>query len=193
MFLAEALYPGYSVSGNYISDLGATCPESSAWTNVAGPCVIQQPTANIFNGSVFLLGVLLVLAAYVFWRHLGWKVFSVLILVTGIGAMGVGVFPETAPLAHEITSDITFIFAAISAIWAYRLTKVPMNYFSVILGLVSLAAMVLFTAGNTVGLGVGGIERMIVYPVILWAVGFGVYVMAPGPEAFPGPSPSGIL
>lgn len=184
MLFAEALYPNYSISGNYISDLGATCDN-------AGMCVIHQPTANIFNGSVLLLGVLLVIAAYVFWRTLGWKIFSILILLTGIGAVGVGVFPETAPLAHEITSDIAFIFAGISAIWAYRLTKAPMSYLSVSLGVVCLVAIVLFTANVLLGLGVGGMERMIVYPVVLWAVGFGAYLMAVGQDGRPARSASG--
>lgn len=185
MLFAEALYPNYSISGNYISDLGATCDS-------AGACVIQQPAANIFNGSVFLLGALLVIAAYLLWRSLRWKVFAILVLLTGIGAMGVGVFPETAPLAHEITSDIAFIFAGISAIWAYRLTKAPMSYLSVILGVVCLVAIVLFTANVLLGLGVGGMERMIGYPVILWAIGFGAYLMAPGPESPPVPSALGV-
>ena len=183
MLFAEAFYPGYSISGNYISDLGATC-------DTAGACVIHQPTANIFNGSAFLLGLLLVFSAYLFWRFLGWRIFSILILLTGIGAMGVGVFTETTPLAHEITSDVAFLFAAFSAIWAYRISKAPMSYLSVLLGAVSLVAIVLFTANVLLGLGVGGMERMIVYPVILWAIGFGGQLMAPSPESRPAPMAS---
>jgi hypothetical membrane protein len=41
--IAEALYPGYSVSDNYISDLGI------------------GPSAVIFNSSVFLLGLLILI------------------------------------------------------------------------------------------------------------------------------------
>ena len=189
MLLAEALYPGYSISGNYISDLGAYCPQSNAWTNYAGPCVVHQPTAIIFDSSVFLLGLLVAVAAYLFSRSVGRNVFSVLLVLTGVGAMGVGVFPETAPLAHELTSDVAFIFAALAAVWSYRLVKAPLNYFSGILGAVSLAAIVLDEANVTAGLGVGGIERMIVYPVIVWAVGFGAYAMAPGLRVPPGPFP----
>ena len=105
------------------------------------------------------------------------KVFSILILLTGIGAMGVGVFPETNPVAHEITSDVAFLFAGLSAIWGYRLTRSPISYFSVILGVINLVAIVLFTANVLFGLGVGGMERMVVYPVIVWAVGIGGYLM----------------
>ena len=46
---AEDLYPGYSVSMNYISDLGATCD---------GTCNIVQPSSTIFNSSVTILGLL---------------------------------------------------------------------------------------------------------------------------------------
>ena len=105
------------------------------------------------------------------------KVFSLLILLTGIGAMGVGIFPETNPVAHEITSDVAFLFAGLSAIWGYRLAKSPMSYFSVILGVVNLVAIVLFTANVLFGLGVGGMERMIVYPVVVWATGIGGHFM----------------
>jgi hypothetical membrane protein len=174
MLIAEALYPGYSISGNYISDLGAYC--NGVFPN-AGVCVIYQPTSNIFNSSVFLLGLLLVVAAYVFWRPHDMNVFPFLVLLTGIGAMGVGVFPETNAVAHEITSDVAFLFAGLSAIWGYRLTRAPMAYFSVILGVVNLVAIVLFTANVLLGLGVGGMERMIVYPVIAWALGMGGYFM----------------
>ena len=46
---AEQLYPGYSVSLNYMSDLGATCHGRN--------CEIVQPSAIIFDSSVFLAGI----------------------------------------------------------------------------------------------------------------------------------------
>ena len=46
MLIAEAIYPGYNVSRNYISDLGV------------------GPAAGIFNSSVSLLGLTGILAAY---------------------------------------------------------------------------------------------------------------------------------
>ena len=53
-----------------------------------------------------------------------------------------------------------------------------MSYLSIILGLSTLAALSLFIGGIHLGLGVGGMERMIVYPTLLWAVGFGGHLMA---------------
>jgi len=173
MLIAEALYPDYSISDNYISDLGATCTDTG--------CVIYQPTANIFNASVILLGLLAVIGAYLFWRASHQMVFPILLLITGVGAMGVGLLPETAGVAHSIVSAITFVFGGVSALWSYTIVKSPFRYVSVILGAVGLIALVLYIARVTLGLGVGGMERMIVYPELLWALGLGTYLMAPFP------------
>ncbi|HUS75618.1 MAG TPA: hypothetical protein VMY43_06375 [Methanothrix sp.] len=53
-----------------------------------------------------------------------------------------------------------------------------MSVVVIILGGLTLASSVLFVLEIYLGLGPGGMERMIVYPVILWAVGFGGYLMA---------------
>ena len=159
MVIAESFYPGYSVSENYISDLGV------------------GTTALIFNSSVFLLGVLSVACAYFIQRAFGSRLLFVLLTLTGIGAMGVGVFPETAGAVHAIASLVTFLFGGLSAIMSYKLQKPPLSYASVLLGILSLAALVLFISGTYLGLGKGGMERMIAYPTLLWAAGFGGYLM----------------
>lgn len=151
---AEALYPGYSTSENYISDLGV------------------GPSALIFNSSVFLLGVLLVGGAYFIQRALGSRLFSILLTITGVGAMGVGLFPENFGIIHGIASLIVFLFGGLSAIMSYKLQKPPLSYFSFLLGALSIVALVLFGSSTYLGLGKGGMERMIAYPALLWAVGF---------------------
>ena len=159
IIIAETLYPGYSTSENYISDLGV------------------GSSALIFNSSVFLLGVLVVADAYFVQRAFNSKLFSILLIITGIGAMGVGLFTEDAGVIHVIFSLITFIFAGISAMLSYRLLKPPLSYFSIILGALSLLALILFASGNYLGLGKGGMERMIAYPTLLWAIGLGSHVI----------------
>jgi hypothetical membrane protein len=170
MVLAEIFYPGYNVSENYISDLGATCRDT---------CTIYQPTAFIFNTSVIILGILILLGSYCIWQEFQNIIISILIALSGLGAMGVGLFPETAGNLHLIVSFIAFFFGALSAIAASKLVKSPFTYFSVILGISSLAALTLFGLQFYLGLGPGGMERMIAYPVLLWAVGFGGYLMSP--------------
>ena len=160
IIIAEALYPGYSTSENYISDLGV------------------GPSSLIFNSSVFLLGVLTVGGAYFIQRAFDSRLFSILAAITGIGAMGVGLFTEDAGVVHVAFSFITFLFAGLSAIMSYKLQKPPFSYFSVILGVVVLLALVLFASGTFLGLGKGGMERMIAYPALLWAIGFGGHLIS---------------
>jgi hypothetical membrane protein len=98
--------------------------------------------------------------------------------LTGIGAMGVGLFPETAGAIHGVVSLIAFLFGGLSAITSYKLLKPPFSYSAVLLGALSLVALALFGSGIYLGLGWGGMERMIVYPTLLWAVGFSGHLMS---------------
>ena len=83
IIVAEALYPGYSTSENYISDLGV------------------GPSALIFNSSVFLLGIIAVVGVYFIQRAFGSRLLSLLLTLTGVGAMGVGLFPENFGIIQE--------------------------------------------------------------------------------------------
>jgi len=163
MILAEVLYSGYNVADNYISDLGV------------------GPSALIFNSSIFLFGLTVVAASYCIWRILGEKLFTklfmILFFLAGIGVMGVGIFTEDAGVIHTIVSFIAFFFGGLSAIAAYKLEKPPLNYISIIMGIITLTALVLFATDNFLGLGKGGMERMIAYPLVLWAIGFGGYLI----------------
>ena len=158
----------YSVSVNFVSDLGATCRSS---------CTIP-PSAWLFDISNAVLGLLILVGAYFLQRAFTWKPATGLLALAGIGALGVGLFPETAGILHTIFSFIAFLFAGLSAVVTSKFEKKPMSYLSIILGLATLAALFLFVGGINLGLGVGGMERMIVYPALLWAVGFGGHMMA---------------
>ena len=170
LIVAEALYPGYSVSINYVSDLGATCPTLAT-------CVINQPTAMIFEASIILLGVSVLVSAFFLQRAFHWTPASTLVALAGIGALGVGFFPETTGIVHSIFSLIVFLFAGLSAIVTARFQKKPLFYFSIVLGFATLVALLLYVDGDYLGLGAGGMERMVVYPVLLWAIGFGGNLM----------------
>lgn len=170
LILAEIYYPGYNVSTNYVSDLGATCPSG-------GTCTIYQPSSDIFNGSIIILGLLVLLSAYFIQKSFAWKPATGLITIAGIGALGVGFFPETTGVVHSIFSLIVFLFAGLSAIVTFWLQKPPLSYLSVILGAVTLFALFLYVGDIYLGLGAGGMERMVLYPVLLWATGFGGHLM----------------
>lgn len=162
LVIAEALYPGFSISKNYISDLGV------------------GPSALIFNASVFLCGLTLVASAYFFHRVFRYRLLLIFLVLTGVGAMGVGLFTEHHIVPHSIAALIAFFFGPLSAIASYKLQEPPLSYFSVVMGGLSLVALVIFIicvrGGECVcqgTIGCGGIEHMIVYPILLWGIGFG--------------------
>ena len=157
MLLAETIYPNYSVSHNYISDLGV------------------GKTAYIFNVSIVLLGILLIAAAYIS-RSFS-RVFSVIIVLAGIGAMGVGIFPENTGSIHVYSSLLVFLMASIAPyIIIYKL-KNSLSVAWAILGTIGLVSLILYATGHYLGLGVGGMERFIVYPDLLWGMGFGGWLL----------------
>ncbi len=170
MIVAESVFPNYSVSKNYISDLGAYCPTLST-------CQIE-PSAPIFNGSAIFFGILILLSSFLLWQAYKSKVFTPIVALAGIGVLGVGLFPETTGIWHPIFSFIAFFFAGASAITAYKIEKAPYSYLSVIAGVVTLIALGLYIEGQYLGLGPGGMERMVAYPALIFTLGFGGHFMA---------------
>ncbi len=167
IIVAEAVSPTYSVSSNPISDLGKIFPAS----------------AVIFNPSIALLGLLVLASAFFIQKAFKWKPATAVIALAGLGALGVGLFPEGSPYnLHGLFSLVTFLFIGLSAVVTARFQKAPLSYFSVILGVLTLIAMILYipaggSYGNTLSIGVGGLERMIVYPVLLWSLAFAGHLM----------------
>ena len=175
LIVAEVYYSaygtgGYSVSANAVSDLGANCPAT-------GACYIP-PSSMIFDISVGVLGLLILVGSYYLQKSFHWKPATVLSALAGVGALGVGVFPETAGIAHGISTLIVFLFAGLSAIVNARFQRPPMFFFSIILGFMTLMALFMYLGDFNLGLGPGGMERLIVYPALLWVIGFGGHLMA---------------
>jgi hypothetical membrane protein len=170
LIIAEALYPGYSVSANYISDLGV------------------GPSALVFNASVFLLGLLLLGGTYLQRHNHNLKTVNTMLLLMAVGAMGVGIFTKDFTLAHGAVSSMAFFFAGLSAITSFKVLPKPLSLISIVFGAMTLAALALFSVGTItsgsltsteafdssfyLGLGPGGMERMIVYPALMWLAGF---------------------
>ena len=158
--VSEALYPGYHVT-QMISDLGV------------------GSTALVYNSSIIVFGIVLIASAYLL-RKEGTDIwFSALMALVGIGAIGVGIFPENTGTPHVISAMIVFICGSIVAILSFRVFPTPWAWFSGALGIITLVAIILLGAKCYLGLGAGGMERMIAYPLILWALGSGAFLMAP--------------
>lgn len=167
--IAEGLHPGYNSGVHYVSSLGVGI------------------TALFYNLSLVLLGVTIVAGTYLIQRAFGSRLFFVLFTVTGLATMGVGLFPENVRPMHGIVTPIALLFGGLSAIASYKLQKPPLSYASVVLGALSLVASVLFypylglpreSVTTYLGLGKGTMERIVIYPILLWTIGFGSHMIS---------------
>ena len=105
--------------------------------------------------------------------------------VFGVGLIGIAVFPGDVATWHPIFAMACFVGGSIAAILSRTLLDRPLRAFAVTLGSVALAATVLgldFFAdlGPQAAIGIGGVERWIAYPVLLWMVLFGAALMTVG-------------
>ena len=82
-------------------------------------------------------------------------------------------------------SGAAFYLFGIMALAGVGVLRKPMSYFSLALGVMTLVSVTLFLIGwlsdssFTLGIGEGGMERMAIYPVLIWLLGFGGNMMAP--------------
>ncbi|MFA5049455.1 MAG: DUF998 domain-containing protein [Candidatus Micrarchaeia archaeon] len=154
LIVAEAVYPGYSISENMISDLGVGI------------------SAKIFNSSVILFGAFVALAAYYLFKEYDDKIFFLVLAIAGLGAIGVGFFPETTGIPHFVSALLAFLFGATGAIYSKNKVNGPLSVFCIILGVISFIALILTIFNIYLGIGPGGMERMIVYPILAWCLVF---------------------
>lgn len=159
MFVSESLYPDYDRAQNFISDLGV------------------GSTAAIFNTSIILAGILTLAAAYFGYTAYKNIIIPVAVGIVGLSFVGIGVFPEDTGDAHTWASNIAFFLGALIAIGSYKFSEKPAAYLFALLGMISLAAALLYSNGIYFGLGVGLAERVIVYPFLLWAILFGLKLL----------------
>jgi hypothetical membrane protein len=166
IMLAAAMVPGYDFRGAAISDLG-----------------VFPETALLFNASLVAVGVFNLLGGYFFYRTHGERWILAVFALAGVGALGAGVFPLDTGGLHGLFALLAFLFFNVQALASA--TRVPgvMKVLSVLaggLGVVFVVLMAVGDAGNAAAfgpIGHGGTERMIVYPVMLWLVAFGGYLL----------------
>jgi hypothetical membrane protein len=171
---AEILYPAdYNAHRNTVSDLAAMRPED----------IVRQPSAAIFNTTMIVAGVLIAIAAVLLYRSRAGLLASLPVGGLGIGMIGVGIFPGNTVMAvHQVVSIATFLCGAVAAILTARLSSRALRPVHMVLGSVALAFLLGYTflGDPTVfdRLGEGGVERWIVYPVVLWIVVLGAGLAA---------------
>lgn len=172
---AEALYPSgtnYTTFSSEISDLGATKPPNS---------IIYQPSASIFNTAMLLSGLMALTATFFQHKHFKKPAVSIPLGLFGLGLVGIGIFSgEKAPY-HGMSSMLTFLSGGLSAILSSKIVSAPFKYIGILFGSISLAtwaAAVFIPDIIFPFIGMGGTERWLVYPLVLWITGLGGYLMS---------------
>lgn len=178
VMIAEGLHQGYNLTASswipysnqihYVSELGV------------------GSTAPIFNTATIVLGIAVISASYLLYlKEKAILVYS-LLFITGIGAIGVGIFPTNIQPTHGIFQSLALIFGAIVAIFSYRKQPIPQSIISLALGLISLISVIIFfpylglganDMSTFLGLGKGILERIVIYSLILWIFGYGYYIL----------------
>jgi hypothetical membrane protein len=174
----------FSLATNYISDLGnTTC---GLYPAVTGSYVCS-PLHTLMNISFSLQGVIILLGAVLARPVLAARGFGALILlllvVTALGMLGVGLFPEDVNnRAHVISAGTQFITGnaamivfgiAANGVRRWRVFA----FTSIALGVTGLSATALFAQGYGLGLGVGGLERVAAYTLPVWLITAGVLIV----------------
>ena len=118
-----------------------------------------------------------------------------LLALAGIGSIGVGLSPEDVNIKiHSISALLAFAGGGFALIFLgfamFRDTRWDgFRTYTIVSGVVDLVALVLFVNGSYAGLGVGGMERLIVAPILLWSIVAGVHLLRI-PTYAPGGVPS---
>ena len=173
MAWVQSQYAGYSLMTNYISDLGNTS---------------TSPQYMVFNVSIILLGVLAFLGVLLAWGGFprgGSRVVGLfLLLIASLAAIGVGLFPENVNSSvHDFVSLMVFLpgglaLVALSAGMRQNTFWDGYRAFSLILGLVTLVSLAYYapTQSYNTTWDPGFVERLIVYPILLWGFVAGLHL-----------------
>jgi hypothetical membrane protein len=195
-FIAEAIaisgWPGsYSLRENYISDLGAAHCGASAGGPVGAQSVICSPLHLLMNASFLLQGLLIVFGALLvrpsFPKRGLWAAAMRLIGVAGVGVFVVGLAPEdVAPKLHFVGAVANLVccnagMAAMGiAMLHWKEPAYAMGLIALAAGMTGLFGFAFLAVGVYLGLGVGGMERVVAYPFPLWLASVGILLLRRG-------------
>jgi hypothetical protein len=173
--IMEALNsPGYNISIDTISSLGAL-----------------QPTILLFGVTLVVSGVLGLTGTLLAYNALG-KWFTALLVISCMGEIGVGLFPSLIPWTYayacHVTSAMTIVvLGVIVMLRFYKRFNEPFSSLSFGLGILALIGgllipIVVVFPSLIFGLGMGIMERIMYYPLMVWQVGLGGALMELHPK-----------
>ncbi|HYH36284.1 MAG TPA: DUF998 domain-containing protein [Candidatus Saccharimonadales bacterium] len=177
--VAASFSGGYNWAYNTISDLGNTrC-------GTYGERLVCSPSHLLMNISFVILGVTMIIGAVLLGKKFADGPMSRLgfscVALSGIGSILVGAFPEnTVSQAHVIGAALPFLLGNIGMVLlGFSLVRLPaaLRILTVLCGCLGLIALILFLTHMYAGLQIGGMERIVSYPLTIWMILFGNYVL----------------
>ena len=176
--VAQMWSPPYSISHDTISDLGNT---NCATFDARFVC---SPLHNVMNASFIILGVGMILGSaliiYEFAESRGATLGLASLGLSGVGVIMVGVFPEnTVSILHVIGAAIPFVMGNVAIIILGFSLKFPAAFrlYSLLSGVIAICALGCYASGHYLGLGEGGLERVVAYPQTVWLIATGLYML----------------
>ena len=178
IFVAMRWAPPYSLARNTISDLGNTaCGTFSAR-------FVCSPLHDLMNASFIVLGIAMttgsILISRNFARSRAAAAGFAAMAISGIGVIIVGIFPENSiPAFHGLGAAIPFTLgnAALIIVAASPMMPVVLRLYSFLSGTLAVLALVSYSSGHYLGLGEGGIERVVAYPQTVWLIVIGLFLL----------------
>ncbi|MFJ8579523.1 DUF998 domain-containing protein [Micromonospora sp. NPDC093277] len=167
-------HPPFSWATNNISDLGnVTC---GSW-DTTRPREVCSPWHVAMNSAMIVTGLLLALGVLLTWSALGCGAATTAARLPALAGAGgyvlAGAYPaDVNENNHFLAALLIFVLGNVGMIVAALARRSPvlsaMRADSLALGLAGLAGTALFLAQVDVGIGVGGMERLAVFPLLAW-------------------------
>lgn len=157
----------YNTHDNYISELA---------TNPSNNNEIREISATIFNSTMILTGIMVMIAAFYTQKVFRKYISTIPLGLLGIGLTGVGIFPGNIVPWHLIFALGIFVFGGVAAITSFKIVHSPLRFIFICLGVISLLFLIFHKFISKV-FGTGGAERWLFYPIVFWLTGMGTYLL----------------
>ena len=177
VIVAGAWSIDYSLRNNTISDLGNTV------CGIYAGRYVCSPLHDLMNASFISLGITMIIGSVLVYQ--GFKKSEItkigfsFMAIAGIGTIVVGLFPENTDASlHALGAALPFLVGNLGLLILGYVLDIPksLRYYTILSGYISLLALLFFTTQNYLGLGQGGMERIVAYPQTMWLIVFGVYI-----------------
>ncbi len=177
LIVAAAWQPPYSWLQNAISDLGNTA------CGPYGDRFVCSPLHPLMNVSFLVLGITMIIGSMLIYHEFRRSPQSAIgfsfMALAGFGTALVGLFPEnTVSSLHILGAALPFLTGNIALLIFGGVLNMPqpLRFYTILSGVVALVALSLFLTHTYLGLGQGGMERVLAYPQTIWLIVFGLYM-----------------